>query len=136
MMLLWRYVAFGEQLCPKGNGNGHGGDDSNMGYAIAAILAILLIGQCLSHIGDARLSVHDPRPIGGRTVEVTILWWGLAARQSRKILVDDCANLGINDMRFFVTPRQLLLSLVTLGLVRKVHIHYRCYAGDSDVGDA
>lgn len=50
--------------------------------------------------------------------------------------VDDCVRLGINDMRFFMTRKAILICLVTFGFVRTVSIAYRCYAGDSDVGEA
>ena len=50
--------------------------------------------------------------------------------------VDDCYQLGINDMRFFMTGKAVLVCLITFGFVRKVSIAYRCYAGDHDVGEA
>ncbi|QJB70557.1 hypothetical protein [Parasphingorhabdus halotolerans] len=103
---------------------------------LAVVLAILLIGQIMATWGDAYLAIADPRPIGGKTIEITILAWGFASRRGRSIQVDDCDGLGINDMRFFMTGKAVLICLVTFGFVRTISIAYRCYAGDSDVGDA
>lgn len=103
---------------------------------IVAVLALLLLGQIMALWGDAYLAVADPRPIGGKTIEITILAWGFASQRGRSLQVDDCANMGINDMRFFMTGKAVLICLVTFGFVRKISIAYRCYAGDSDVGEA
>ena len=103
---------------------------------LAVVLAILLLGQIMATWGDAYLAINDPRPIGGKTIEITILAWGFASRRGRSIHVDDCAGLGINDMRFFMTGRDVLICLVTVGFVRTISIAYRCYSGDSDVGVA
>jgi len=99
-------------------------------------LALLLLGQIMALWGDACLAVADPRPVGGKTIEITILAWGFASRRGRSLQVDDCYQLGINDMRFFMTGKAVLVCLVTFGFVRKVSIAYRCYAGDHDVGEA
>ena len=103
---------------------------------LIAILALLLLGQIMAQWGDACLAVADPRPIGSKTIEITILAWGFAARRGRALQVDDCYQLGINDMRFFMTGKAVLVCLITFGFVRKVSIAYRCYAGDHDVGEA
>ena len=100
------------------------------------LLALLLLGQIMTLYGDACLAIADPRPIGGKTIEITRLAWGFAARRGRSPQIDDCARLGINDMRFFMTGKAILICLVTFGFFRQVSIAYRCYAGDSDVGDA
>ena len=103
---------------------------------LIGVLALLLLGQIMALWGDACLAIADPRPIGGKTIEITILAWGFASRRVRSLQVDDCSNLGINDMRFFMTGKAVLICLVTFGFVRKVSIAYRCYAGDHDVGEA
>ena len=103
---------------------------------LIVLLALLVLGQIMTLYGDACLAIADPRPIGGKTIEITILAWGFAARRGRSLQIDDCARLGINDMRFFMTGQAILICLVTFGFVRQVSIAYRCYAGDSDVGDA
>lgn len=103
---------------------------------LIAILALLLLGQIMAQWGDACLAVADPRPIGGKTIEITILAWGFASRRGRSLQVDDCVQLGINDMRFFMTRKAILICLLSCGFVRQVSIAYRCYAGDFGVGDA
>lgn len=103
---------------------------------LIGVLALLLLGQIMAQWGDACLAVADPRPIGGKTIEITILAWGFASRRGRSLQADDCYRLGINDMRFFMTGQAILICVVTLGFVRKISIAYRCYAGDFDVGDA
>ncbi|PHR20771.1 MAG: hypothetical protein COA41_03640 [Sphingopyxis sp.] len=103
---------------------------------LIGVLALLLLGQVMAQWGDACLAVADPRPIGGKTIEITILAWGFASRRGRSLQADDCYRLGINDMRFFMTGQAILICVVTLGFVRKISIAYRCYAGDFDVGDA
>jgi hypothetical protein len=103
---------------------------------VMAVLVLLLIGQMMANRGDAYLAMIDPRPIGGKTIEITILAWGFAARRGRSLQVDDCARMGINDMRFFMTWKAVIICVLTFGFVRKVSIAYRCYAGDSDVGEA
>jgi hypothetical protein len=103
---------------------------------LIAILALLLLGQVMTLCSDACLAVADPRPIGGKTIEITIFAWGFASRRGRSMQVDDCVRLGINDMRFFMTRKAILVCLLTFGIVRQVSIAYRCYAGDSDVGES
>lgn len=103
---------------------------------VIIVMAVLVFGQILAMLGDAYLAMADPRPVGGKTIEITILAWGFASRRGRSLEVDDCSGLGINDMRFFMTPKHILICLISLGFVRTVSIAYRCYAGDSDVGEA
>ncbi|WP_417621385.1 hypothetical protein [Parasphingorhabdus sp.] len=103
---------------------------------LIGLLTLLMLGQTMALWGDAYLAMADPRPIGGKTIEITILAWGFASRRGRSLQVDDCERLGINDMRFFMTGKAILVCLVTFGFVRTVSIAYRCYAGDSDVGEA
>ena len=103
---------------------------------LIAILLLLLLGQVMALGGDACLAVADPRPIGGKTIEITILAWGFVSRRGQSMQVDDCVRLGINDMRFFMTRKAILVCLLTFGFIRQVSIAYRCYAGDSDVGEA
>lgn len=103
---------------------------------VIAGLILLLLGQVMAMWGDAYLAMTNPRPVGGKTIEVTILAWGFASRQGRSLEIDDCAGLGINDMRFYMTPKHVFICLISFGFVRTISIAYRCYAGDSDVGCA
>ena len=89
----------------------------------------ILVTDSDRHIGTA-VAGADYGAVGG------CLAWGFAARRGRALQVDDCYQLGINDMRFFMTGKAVLVCLITFGFVRKVSIAYRCYAGDHDVGEA
>lgn len=106
-------------------------------YQLAIIvLALALLGQLLAQGGDAFLVLENSRPIGGEREVLTILGWGFATRAGRSACIPDVTGCGINDMRFSMNLAQILLSLVTLGFVRRVNIDYRLHAGNSPVGSA
>ncbi len=106
-------------------------------YQLAIIvLALALLGQLLAQGGDAFLVLENSRPIGGDREVLTILGWGFATRAGRSACIPDATGCGINDMRFSMSFGQILLSLVTLGFVRRVNIDYRLHAGNSPVGSA
>lgn len=65
---------------------------------------------------------------------LTILAWGFATRAGRSACISDPVGHGINDMRFSMSLGQILLSLITLGFVRRVNIDYRLHSGNSPVG--
>ncbi|WP_208598049.1 MULTISPECIES: hypothetical protein, partial [Pseudomonadota] len=52
----------------------------------------------------------------------------------RSACISDPVGHGINDMRFSMSLGQILLSLITLGFVRRVNIDYRLHSGNSPVG--
>ncbi|WP_373488964.1 hypothetical protein [Blastomonas sp.] len=105
-------------------------------YALILALALALVGQLLSAGGDVFLGLENARPIGGDRCVITIIGWGFASRAARTGSVSDPLGRGINDMRFSMSFGQIMLSLVTLGIVRRVNVDYRMFAGDSPVGDA
>ncbi len=103
---------------------------------VIVVLALALVGQLLGQGGDAFLVLENSRPVGGGREILTILGWGLATRAGRSACVVDPAGRGINDMRFSMSFGQILLSLVTLGFVRRVTFDYRLHAGNNPVGGA
>ncbi|MFN3820093.1 hypothetical protein [Blastomonas sp.] len=105
-------------------------------YGVLIALILALIGQMLASGGDAFLVLDNSRPVGGGREVVTILAWGFATRAGRSACICDPAGRGINDMRFSMSFGQILLSVVTLGIVRRVTIDYRMFAGNSPVEDA
>lgn len=105
-------------------------------HAVIIVLSLCLAGQLLAQAGDAFLVLEDSRPISGDREVLTILAWGFATRAGRSACISDPAGLGINDMRFSMSFGQIMLSLVTLGIVRRVNIDYRMFAGNSAVGDS
>lgn len=86
--------------------------------------------------GDAFLVLDNSRPVGGGREVRTILAWCFATRAGRSACIIDAAGRGINDMRFSMSFGQILLSGVTLGIVRRVTIDYRMFAGNSAVENA
>lgn len=103
---------------------------------VIVVLALALFGQLLAQGGDAFLVLENSRPVGGGREVLTILGWGFATRAGRSACIRDLTGCGINDMRFSMSLGQILLSLVTLGFVRRVNIDYRLHAGNSPVGRA
>jgi len=103
---------------------------------IIVVLSLALIGQLLAQGGDAFLVLENSRPVGGDREILTILGWGFATRAGRSAAIRDLTGCGINDMRFSMNFGQIMLSLLTLGLVRRVNIDYRLHAGNSPVGGA
>lgn len=104
-------------------------------HAVIIVLSLCLAGQLLAQAGDAFLVLEDSRPISGDREVLTILAWGFATRAGRSACISDPAGQGINDMRFSMSFGQIMLSLVTLGIVRRVNIDYRMFAGNSPVGE-
>lgn len=100
------------------------------------VMAAMLLGQLLAQGGDAFLVLENSRPVGGGREVLTIFAWGFATRAGRSACIIDPIGHGINDMRFSMSFGQILLSLVTLGFVRRVNIDYRLHAGNSSVGSA
>lgn len=105
-------------------------------YGIIITLSLALIGQMLAAGGDAFLVLDNSRPVGGDREVLTILAWGFATRAGRSACIPDPAGRGINDMRFSMNFGQILLSVVTFGIVRRVNIDYRMFAGNSPVEQA
>jgi hypothetical protein len=105
-------------------------------HAIIVVLVLCLAGQLLTQGGDAFLVLENSRPVGGDREVLTILGWGFATRAGRSACISDPSGHGINDMRFSMNLGQILLSLVTLGFVRRVNIDYRLFAGNSPAGDS
>ncbi|WP_156317884.1 hypothetical protein [Blastomonas sp. AAP25] len=105
-------------------------------HVVIIILILMLIGQMLAAGGDAFLVLDNSRPVGGDREVLTILAWGFATRAGRSACISDPAGRGINDMRFSMHFGQILLSVVTLGIVRRVNIDYRMFAGNSPVEEA
>lgn len=104
--------------------------------AIIVVLSLCLIGQCLAQGGDAFLVLENSRPVGGGREVMTILGWGFATRAGRSACISDPSGHGINDMRFSMSLGHILLSVATLGFVRRVTIDYRLFAGNSPAGES
>lgn len=102
---------------------------------IAIIATAIVIGQFFAGTADYYLSIENPRPLDDQTVVITILGWGFASESSRSFKAE-VAGEGFADVRLYATRAQMLLSLVTLGFVRRVSVSWRGNAGQHPLGDA
>ncbi len=103
---------------------------------IVAILAVaMLLGQFFAGTADYFLSIENPRPLDDNLTTITILGWGFASQSSRTRIAE-IAGQGFADVRMFATRKQVLLSFITLGFVRRVSIAWRGNAGQHPLGEA
>ena len=107
-----------------------------LGWVIAGLLTLLLIGQMLAATADYFLAVDNPRPVGERTIVVTAKAWGFIMQSPESRFVSGGAGQGLSDMRFYATPRQAFVALSTFGFIRPMSIAYRHHAGSVPMGDA
>ena len=89
----------------------------------------------MSGTADYFLSIENPRPLDENVDTITILGWGFA-RQATRTCTAELAGQGFADIRLYATRRQVLLSLVTFGFVRRVRIAWRGNAGQHPLGQA
>jgi hypothetical protein len=104
-------------------------------WVIIAILGLLLVGQYFAGTADYFLSIDSPRPLDPNIDRITILGWGFASQSSRSYMAE-LAGQGFADIRLYATRRQVLLSFITFGFVRRVCIAWRGNAGQHPLGDA
>ena len=103
---------------------------------IVAIVAVaMLLGQFFAGTADYFLSIENPRPLDDNLTTITILGWGFASQSSRTSIAE-IAGQGFADVRMFATRKQVLLSFVTLGFVRRVSVAWRGNAGQHPLGEA
>lgn len=102
---------------------------------VALVLLLMLWGQYLAGTADYFLSIENPRPLDDNIETITVLGWGFLHKFSRSCTVE-LAGQGFADVRVFATRRQVLLSLVTFGCVRRVSIAWRGNAGQHPLGQA
>lgn len=102
---------------------------------VAAVAALMLLGQFFAGTSDYYLAIENPRPLDDNEVEIRILAWGFASEMSRS-RVADLAGQGLADVRLFATRRQMALSLFSFGFYRPVSIAWRGNAGQHPLGDA
>jgi len=118
------------------NGKGRAMDWGTAGWIVAAVLALILVGQLVAATADYFIAVENPRPVGERTIVVTSRAWGFIMQSPESRFVSGGAGQGLSDVRFLASPRQVMTSFVTLGFVRPVSICYRFHAGSFPIGDA
>ncbi|MBL8652136.1 MAG: hypothetical protein JNL35_17240 [Sphingopyxis sp.] len=106
-----------------------------VGWALAALLLLLLFGQYMAGQGDLFVSIANPRPLDEESMVVTLKYWGFVA-EARQPFVTPEADHGLCDLRVYTTRRQILTAIVTLGLKRPVTVAWRAHAGIQPLGDA
>jgi hypothetical protein len=104
-------------------------------WILVGVAVLMLFGQYLAGTADYFLSIENPRPLDDNVDTITIYGWGFASQSSRSC-VAELAGQGFADVRMFATRRQVLVSLVTFGLVRPVSIAWRGNAGQHPLGRA
>jgi hypothetical protein len=113
----------------------NGGFDMHAVAWIAVVAVAMLLGQYFAGTADYFLSIENPRPLDDNIDTITILGWGFASQSSRSCTAE-LAGQGFADVRMFATRKQVLLSFVTLGFVRRVSIAWRGNAGQHPLGRA
>lgn len=104
--------------------------------AIAGVvLLLMLFGQYLAGTADYILSIENPRPLDDNITTITVRGWGFAS-ESRHSCIAELVGQGFADVRMFATRKQVLLSFVTFGFVRRVSVAWRGNAGQHPLGEA
>lgn len=111
-------------------------DWGTLGWIVAGVLALILIGQLVAATADYFLAVENPRPVGEATIVVTARAWGFVMQSPESRFVPGGGANGFSDMRFSASPAQVMTSFVTLGFLRPVSITYRHHAGSHRIGEA
>ena len=106
-----------------------------VGWGLAALFLVLLVGQYMAGQGDIFVSIANPRPLDEDSMVVTLKYWGFAAA-ARHPFVTPEADHGLCDLRVYTTRRQILTAIFTLGLKRPVTVAWRAHAGIQPLGDA
>jgi hypothetical protein len=104
-------------------------------WVFAGIAITMLLGQFFAGTADYFLSIENPRPLDDNEAVITVWAWGFATQSSRTCTAD-LAGQGFADVRLFATRRQMFLSLITFGCMRRLSIAWRGNAGQHPLGDA
>lgn len=106
-----------------------------LGWALAALVVLLLFGQYLAGQADLFVSIANPRPLDEEMMVVTLKGWGFAAQAAEPFVTPE-SDHGLCDVRVFATRRQMLVSIVSFGFLRPVTVAWRAHAGVHPLGDA
>ncbi|MDK2761269.1 MAG: hypothetical protein KYX64_07895 [Sphingopyxis sp.] len=106
-----------------------------VGWALAALFFLLLLGQYLAGQADMFLSIANPRPLDEESMVVTLKGWGFATQSAQSFVTPE-ADHGLCDVRMFATRRQMLVAIATFGFLRPLTVAWRANAGIAPLGDA
>lgn len=109
--------------------------ETTIAWIVAGVAVAVLWGQYLAGTADYFLSIENPRPLDDNVTTIEVRGWGFASA-SRHSCIAELAGQGFADVRMFATRRQVLLSFVTLGFIRRVSVAWRGNAGQHPLGDA
>src|SRR4051812_20938212 len=74
----------------------------------------------------------NPADIAYKEKVVKALWWGKINVPQR--LVDSCGDAGLDEVKISSNFGYTLLHLLTLGIVHKVKIQWKCHKACSQIG--
>jgi hypothetical protein len=106
-----------------------------LGWALAALVVLLLFGQYLAGQADLFVSIANPRPLDEESMVVTLKGWGFAAQAAEPFVTPE-SDHGLCDVRVFATRRQMFVSIASFGFLRPVTVAWRAHAGVHPLGDA
>lgn len=106
-----------------------------VGWALAALAFVLLVGQYVAGQADVFLSIANPRPLDEEEMVVTLKGWGFASHAKQPFLAPE-SDHGLCDVRIYATRRQMLAAIATCGFLRPVTVAWRAHAGVQPLGDA
>jgi hypothetical protein len=75
---------------------------------------------------------NNPADIAFKKKVVKALWWGKINVPQR--LVDSCGDAGLDEVKISSNFGYTLLHLVTLGIVHKVKVEWKCHKACSQIG--
>lgn len=106
-----------------------------LGWALAALVFLLLFGQYMAGQSDVFVSIANPRPLDEDSMVVTLKGWGFAMQAAQPFVTPE-SDHGLSDVRVFATRRQTLVSIASFGFLRPVTVAWRAHAGVQPLGDA
>ena len=106
-----------------------------LGWALAALVVLLLFGQYLAGQSDVFVSIANPRPLDEESMIVILKGWGFAVLAAEPFVTPE-SDHGLCDVRVFATRRQMIVSIVSFGFLRPVTVAWRANAGVQSLGDA
>lgn len=102
---------------------------SHLFHSVIVILVFTTFG-CSKY--TVTTTENNPADIAFKQKVITSLWWGKVNHPQR--LVDSCGNAGLDEVKISSNIGYSLLHIVTLGIVHKVKVEWKCHKPCSDIG--
>ena len=101
-----------------------------------ALLMSLASGTVVMTSGCVHYTIttteNNPADIAYKGKVVKALWWGKINVPQR--LVDSCGDAGLDEVKISSNFGYTLLHLITLGIVHKVRVEWKCHKACSQIG--